>query len=55
MSSDVFMHITSLAKAGRMRDQVGWQHMRPTYRAVNDTSYHTAMFTVQSLLAATGR
>ena len=40
------------AKTGRMRDQVGHQVMRPTYRAVNDTSYHTAMFTVQGILAA---
>ena len=35
-----------------MRDQVGWQGDRPTFRAVNDTSYHTAMFTVQALVAA---
>jgi crotonobetainyl-CoA:carnitine CoA-transferase CaiB-like acyl-CoA transferase len=40
------------AKSGRMRDQVGWQGFRPTYRAVNDTSYHTAMFSVQALVAA---
>ena len=40
------------AKSGRMRDQVGWQGDRPTYRAVNDTSYHTAMFIVQGLVAA---
>jgi crotonobetainyl-CoA:carnitine CoA-transferase CaiB-like acyl-CoA transferase len=40
------------AKAGRMRDQVGWQKQRPTYRAVNDLSYHTAMFGVQALVAA---
>ena len=40
------------AKSGRMRDQVGWQGNRPTFRAVNDTSYHTAMFTVQGLVAA---
>jgi crotonobetainyl-CoA:carnitine CoA-transferase CaiB-like acyl-CoA transferase len=40
------------AVTGRMRDQVGWQGNRPTYRAVNDTSYHTAMFTVQGLIAA---
>jgi crotonobetainyl-CoA:carnitine CoA-transferase CaiB-like acyl-CoA transferase len=40
------------AKTGRMRDQVGWQSARPTYRAVNDTSYHTAMFGLQSLSAA---
>ncbi len=40
------------AKSGRMRDQVGWQKNRPTYRAVNDTSYHTAMFAVQGILAA---
>ena len=40
------------AKTGRMREQVGWQRGRPIYRAVNDTSYHTAMFTVQGLVAA---
>jgi crotonobetainyl-CoA:carnitine CoA-transferase CaiB-like acyl-CoA transferase len=40
------------AKSGRMRDQVGWQGNRPTYRAINDTSYHTAMFAVQGLVAA---
>ena len=40
------------AKSGRMRDQVGWQGDRPTFRAVNDISYHTAMFTVQALVAA---
>ena len=40
------------AKTGRMRDQVGWQRGRPTYRAINDTSYHTAMFAVQGLIAA---
>lgn len=40
------------AKSGRMRDQVGWQKLRPTFRAVNDTSYHTAMFSIQSLVAA---
>jgi crotonobetainyl-CoA:carnitine CoA-transferase CaiB-like acyl-CoA transferase len=40
------------AKTGRMRDQVGWQHLRPTFRAVNDTAYHTAMFTVQATVAA---
>jgi crotonobetainyl-CoA:carnitine CoA-transferase CaiB-like acyl-CoA transferase len=40
------------AKSGRMRDQPGWQNDRPIYRAVNDTSYHTAMFTVQGILAA---
>lgn len=40
------------ARSGRMRDQGGWQDGRPNYRAVNDTSYHTAMFTVQALLAA---
>ncbi len=39
------------AKTGRMRDQVGHQGDRPTYRAVNDTSYHTAMFCVQAILA----
>lgn len=36
------------AKSGRMRDQVGWQRLRPTYRAVNDVSYHAAMFATQS-------
>jgi len=40
------------AKSGRMRDQVGWQRNRPTFRAVNDLSYHTAMFTLQALVAA---
>ncbi len=40
------------AKAGRMRDQVGHYKMRPIYRAVNDTSYHTAMFSIQAILAA---
>ena len=41
------------AKSGRMRDQVGWQRgLRPTYRAVNDVSYHTAMFTLQAIVAA---
>ncbi|TAL02236.1 MAG: CoA transferase [Rhodospirillaceae bacterium] len=40
------------AKSGRMHDQPGWQGHRPTYRAVNDVSYHTAMFTVQALVAA---
>ena len=40
------------AKSGRMRDQVGWQPMRPNYRAVNDTSYHSAMFGLQAILAA---
>jgi len=40
------------AKSGRMRDQIGWQKHRPTYRAVNDISYHAAMFMVQSLVAA---
>ena len=40
------------AKSGRMRDQVGWQKRRPTFRAVNDISYHTAMFTIQALIAA---
>lgn len=40
------------AKSGRMRDQVGWHPDRPNYRAVNDTSYHTAMFTIQGILAA---
>jgi crotonobetainyl-CoA:carnitine CoA-transferase CaiB-like acyl-CoA transferase len=40
------------AKSGRMRDQVGWQRGRPTFRAVNDISYHTAMFTVQAIIAA---
>jgi crotonobetainyl-CoA:carnitine CoA-transferase CaiB-like acyl-CoA transferase len=40
------------AKSGRMRDQVGWQRNRPTFRAVNDISYHTAMFTLQAIVAA---
>ena len=40
------------AKSGRMRDQMGWYTGRPIYRAVNDTSFHTAMFTVQGVLAA---
>jgi crotonobetainyl-CoA:carnitine CoA-transferase CaiB-like acyl-CoA transferase len=40
------------ARSGRMRDQVGWQRNRPTYRAVNDLSYHTAMFTLQAIIAA---
>lgn len=40
------------AKSGRMRDQVGHHKSRPIYRAVNDTSYHSAMFTVQATLAA---
>lgn len=40
------------ALSGRMRDQVGWQRGRPTFRAVNDVSYHTAMFSIQALVAA---
>ncbi len=40
------------AKSGRMRDQIGWQKHRPTFRAINDISYHTAMFTVQAIVAA---
>jgi crotonobetainyl-CoA:carnitine CoA-transferase CaiB-like acyl-CoA transferase len=41
------------AKSGRMRDQVGWQRgRRPTFRAVNDVAYHTAMFTLQAIIAA---
>jgi crotonobetainyl-CoA:carnitine CoA-transferase CaiB-like acyl-CoA transferase len=40
------------AVSGRMRDQVGWQRGRPTFRAVNDVSYHTAMFMLQALVAA---
>jgi len=40
------------AKTGRMRDQVGHQKDRPTYRAINDASYHTAMFSVQAVLSA---
>jgi crotonobetainyl-CoA:carnitine CoA-transferase CaiB-like acyl-CoA transferase len=40
------------AKSGRMRDQVGWQRGRPTFRAVNDVSYHAAMFAVQAIIAA---
>ena len=35
-----------------MHDQVGHYRNRPIYRAVNDTSYHTAMFAVQGILAA---
>jgi crotonobetainyl-CoA:carnitine CoA-transferase CaiB-like acyl-CoA transferase len=35
-----------------MRDQVGWHPIRANYRAVKDTSYHTAMFSVQAILAA---
>ncbi len=40
------------AKSGRMRDQVGWQKNRPTFRAVNDVSYHTSMYCFQALIAA---
>ncbi len=40
------------AKSGRMHDQVGHYRNRPIYRAVNDTSYHTAMFAIQGILAA---
>jgi crotonobetainyl-CoA:carnitine CoA-transferase CaiB-like acyl-CoA transferase len=40
------------AKSGRMRDQVGHHRNRPIYRSVNDVSYHSAMFTVQSTVAA---
>lgn len=41
------------AKSGRMRDQVGWQRgLRPTFRAVNDISYHSAMFALQAIIAA---
>ena len=40
------------AKSGRMRDQIGWQRSRPTFRAVNDISYHAAMFNLQALIAA---
>jgi crotonobetainyl-CoA:carnitine CoA-transferase CaiB-like acyl-CoA transferase len=40
------------AKSGRMRDQVGWQRNRPTFRAVNDISYHSAMFAFQAIVAA---
>ena len=40
------------AKSGRMRDQIGWQRNRPTFRAINDISYHTAMFTLQAIVAA---
>ncbi|MFT4026494.1 MAG: CoA transferase [Novosphingobium sp.] len=40
------------AKSGRMHDQVGWQKNRPTFRAVNDISYHTAMFAFQAIVAA---
>ncbi|MDG2004628.1 MAG: CoA transferase [Novosphingobium sp.] len=40
------------ARSGRMRDQIGWQKHRPTFRAINDISYHSAMFTLQALCAA---
>jgi len=40
------------AKSGRMRDQIGWQENRPTFRAINDISYHSAMFAVQAICAA---
>jgi crotonobetainyl-CoA:carnitine CoA-transferase CaiB-like acyl-CoA transferase len=40
------------AKSGRMRDQIGWQKNRPTFRAVNDISYHSAMFALQAIIAA---
>lgn len=40
------------ARSGRMHDQIGWQKHRPTFRAVNDISYHTAMFTFQAIVAA---
>lgn len=40
------------AKSGRMRDQIGWQKNRPTFRAINDISYHAAMFGFQALVAA---
>ena len=40
------------AKTGRMRDQIGHQRDRPTYRAIQDTSFHTAMFSLQGILAA---
>jgi crotonobetainyl-CoA:carnitine CoA-transferase CaiB-like acyl-CoA transferase len=40
------------AKTGRMRDQTGHQGDRPTYRAIHDTSFHTAMFSLQGILAA---
>lgn len=40
------------ARSGRMRDQIGWQHHRPTFRAINDISYHTAMFGLQAIIAA---
>ena len=40
------------AKSGRMHDQVGHYRNRPIYRAVNDTSYHSAMFAIQGILAA---
>jgi crotonobetainyl-CoA:carnitine CoA-transferase CaiB-like acyl-CoA transferase len=39
------------ARSGRMRDQIGWQKHRPTFRAINDISYHSAMFTLQALSA----
>ncbi len=40
------------AKSGRMRDQISWQKLRPAFRAINDISYHTAMFMLQGLSAA---
>lgn len=40
------------AKSGRMRDQPGWQKGRPTFRAINDVSFHSAMFGLQAIIAA---
>ena len=40
------------AKSGRMRDQIGWQKHRPTFRAINDISYHSAMFGFEAIVAA---
>jgi crotonobetainyl-CoA:carnitine CoA-transferase CaiB-like acyl-CoA transferase len=40
------------AKSGRMRDQAGWQKNRPTFRAINDISFHSAMFGLQAIIAA---
>jgi crotonobetainyl-CoA:carnitine CoA-transferase CaiB-like acyl-CoA transferase len=40
------------AKSGRMRDQIGHYRNRPVYRAIHDTSFHTAMFTLQAIMSA---
>ena len=39
------------AKSGRMHDQVGHYKGRPIFRAINDASFHTAMNSVQGILA----